>query len=141
MNSVNLTGRLTRDPDVRYANNGTTIARFTLAVNRKFKSESGPDADFPSVVVFGKSAEFVEKYFHKGMKMEVSGRLQTGSYTKEDGTKVYTTDVVAESVEFGESKNASESNNEQNGATPNLKTANGGFMDIPEGVEDELPFL
>lgn len=141
MNSVCLTGRLTRDPEVRYANNGTTIARFTLAVNRRFKSESGPDADFPNVVVFGKAAEFVEKYFHKGMKMEVSGRLQTGSYTKEDGTKVYTTDVIAESVEFAESKNASESNNEKAPEPKSQKKADSGFMDIPEGVEDELPFV
>lgn len=141
MNSVCITGRLTRDPEIRYGNNGTSIARFSLAVNRRFKSEGGPDADFPNVVAFGKSAEFVEKYFRKGMKMEVTGRLQTGSYTKEDGTKVYTTDVIAESVEFGESKNAAAPANDQLAAKPPKDKSNDGFMDIPPGVEDDLPFV
>ena len=133
MNIVGLTGRLTREPDIKYSNGGSTIARFTLAVNRRFKSEGGPDADFPNIIAFGKTAEFIEKYFHKGMKMDMTGRIQTGSYTKEDGTKVYTTDVVAESVEFGESKGG------QQASQP--KQDSDGFMKIPEDAGDNLPFV
>ena len=96
INSVNLTGRLTRDPDVRYTDGGTSIARFTLAVDRRFKQDGGPTADFPSCVAFGKTAEFIERYFRQGMKLELTGRIQTGSYTNKDGVKVYTTDVIAE---------------------------------------------
>ena len=101
MNSVNLTGRFTRDPDVRYTDGGSTIARFSLAVDRRFKTENGPQADFVNCVAFGKTAEFIEKWFRKGMKMELSGRIQTGSYTNQEGQKIYTTDVVAEQVGFG----------------------------------------
>ena len=100
MNNVQLVGRFTRDPEIRYANSGTCIARFTLAVDRVFKSEGGPDADFISCAAFGKTAEFIEKYFFKGQRIGLIGRIQTGNYTKEDGTKVYTTDVVAERVAF-----------------------------------------
>ena len=100
MNSVNLTGRFTRDPDVRYTDGGSTIARFSLAVDRRFKTENGPQADFVNCVAFGKTAEFIEKWFRKGMKMELSGRIQTGSYTNQEGQKIYTTDVVAEQVGF-----------------------------------------
>ena len=114
MNNVVLMGRLTRDPDVRYSTQGDSqmaIARFTLAVDRRFK-RNGDDqnADFISCVAFGKTAEFVEKYVNKGTKLTLSGRIQTGSYTNKDGQKVYTTDVVAENVEFAESKAASENN-------------------------------
>lgn len=104
MNSVQLVGRLTRDPEVRYTEGGSSIARFALAVDRRFKGENGPTADFPNCVAFGKTAEFIEKYFHKGMRMGCQGRIQTGSYTNNDGQKVYTTDVVVENCEFVESK-------------------------------------
>lgn len=144
MNSVQLTGRLTRDPDITYGNNGSTIARFTLAVNRRFKTENGPEADFIGCVAFGKTAEFIEKYFRKGQKMDMNGRIQTGSYTNQEGNKVYTTDVVVENAEFGESKGSS--GNRNAGAAP-AQNNNGaastnydGFMNIPEGLEEELPF-
>lgn len=105
MNKVILIGRLTREPELRYSQSGdTAIVHFGLAVNRKYKQDGGQDADFPSVVAFGKTAEFIDKYFSKGSKMVVEGRLQTGSYTDKDGNKHYTTDVVAEAVEFAESK-------------------------------------
>ena len=98
INSVNLTGRFTRDPDVRYTDGGTSIARFTLAVDRRFKRDGEQTADFINCVAFGKTAEFIEKYFRQGMKLELTGRIQTGSYTNKDGAKVYTTDVIAEQV-------------------------------------------
>lgn len=137
MNSVQLTGRLTRDPEVRYTDGGMSIARFTLAVNRRFKSENGPDADFIRCVAFGKTAEFIEKYFLQGKKMDLNGRIQTGSYTNQEGNKVYTTDIVVENVEFGESKAAQKNRGGQavqGAADPD------GFMNIPEGIDDELPF-
>lgn len=137
MNSVQLTGRLTRDPEVRYTDGGMSIARFTLAVNRRFKSENGPDADFIRCVAFGKTAEFIEKYFLQGKKMDLNGRIQTGSYTNQEGNKVYTTDIVVENVEFGESKAAQKNRGgqaAQGAADPD------GFMNIPEGIDDELPF-
>lgn len=137
MNSVQLTGRLTRDPEVRYTDGGMSIARFTLAVNRRFKSESGPDADFIRCVAFGKTAEFIEKYFLQGKKMDLNGRIQTGSYTNQEGNKVYTTDIVVENVEFGESKAAQESRGGQ--AAQGVADPDG-FMNIPEGIDDELPF-
>ena len=109
MNKVILIGRLTREPELRYSQSGdTAIVHFVLAVNRKYKQDGGQDADFPSVVAFGKTAEFIDKYFSKGSKMVVEGRLQTGSYTDKDGNKHYTTDVVAEAVEFAESKKAAD---------------------------------
>ena len=103
MNSVQLTGRFTRDPEIRYTDGGLSIARFTLAVDRRFRQEGGPSADFIGCIAFGKTAEFIEKYFSKGKKMEVNGRIQTGSYTNQDGQKVYTTDVVVEAAGFAES--------------------------------------
>ena len=126
MNKVALIGRLTRDPDVRYSQGGEpmAIARFTLAVDRRTKNR---DADFISCVAFGKSGEFVEKYFHKGMKVAVVGRIQTGSYDSKDGHKVYTTDVVCEELDFCESKQ------KQNADAD-------GFMNIPDKIEEELPF-
>lgn len=137
MNSVQLTGRLTRDPEVRYTDGGLSIARFTLAVNRRFKQENGPDADFIRCVAFGKTAEFIEKFFTQGRKMDLNGRIQTGSYTNQDGQKVYTTDVVVENAEFGESKAAQErreSNQNHEGMQDD------GFMNIPESIDEELPF-
>lgn len=137
MNSVQLTGRLTRDPEVRYTDGGLSIARFTLAVNRRFKQDNGPDADFIRCIAFGKTAEFIERYFRQGRKMDLNGRIQTGSYTNQDGQKVYTTDIVVENVEFGESKASQENRaaGQNHGAT-----ANDGFMDIPAGIDEELPF-
>lgn len=137
MNSVQLVGRLTRDPEIRYADGGSTIARFSLAVDRRYKSENGPTADFPNCVAFGRTAEFIEKYFRKGMRMGCQGRIQTGSYTNNDGQKVYTTDVVVESCEFVESKASqqSEENNDRFGSADE-----NGFMNIPADIDEELPF-
>ena len=134
MNSGQLIGRLTRDPEIRYTDGGASIARFGLAVDRRFKQENGADADFINIVSFGKTAEFIEKYFHKGMKIALNGRIQTGSYTDKDGKKVYTTDIVAENVEFCESKGTSSNND----AT--APAQNGEFMNIPDGIDEELPF-
>ena len=138
MNKVILMGRLTKDPDVRVSQDGqTTIGRYTLAVDRRMKKD---EADFISVVAFGKSAEFAEKYLHKGTKVVVSGRIQTGSYTNKDGVKVYTTDVVAEDQEFAESKNAS-SNGGGSGSSYAPQAADEGFLNIPDdGMDEELPF-
>ena len=134
-----LTGRLTRDPEVRYSDNGHTVARFAIAVDRRFKKENEQTADFINTVAFGKTAEFIEKYFYRGSKIVIEGRIQTGSYTNKESQKVYTTDVVVEQVEFGESKNHDSAANE---ARPAPSSAIGdGFMNIPDGVEDEgLPF-
>lgn len=136
MNKVIITGRLTKDVDTRYSqgDNQTAISRYTVAVNRKFKREGEADADFFNVVAFGKLGEFAEKYFHKGMRVEVTGHLQNGSYTDKDGIKRYTTDIIAEEQDFGESKSAS-SNSE-----PKAESSNMGFMNIPEGIDEELPF-
>ena len=135
MNKVILVGRLVRDTETRVTqgDNPTYITRYTLAVGRKFKKDGEPSADFISCVAFGKSAEFAEKYFFKGMKVGVTGHLQTGSYTNKDGQKVYTTDVVVEDQEFCESKQVSEQ------PTPSSTVGNG-FVKIPEGLEEELPF-
>lgn len=149
MNKVVLMGRLTRDPDVRYSQgeNATAVARFTLAVDRRFVRRDSNDqtADFIGCVTFGKTAEFVERYFRQGMRMTLCGRIQTGSYTNRDGQKVYTTDVVAEEVEFAESKNASGNGGGDNGgfrpaAAPVPSPAADGFMNIPDGIDEELPF-
>lgn len=130
MNNVSLTGRLVRNPEVRYSQgeNPTGVARYTLAVSRPFKSNNGgQDADFISCVAFGKSAEFAEKYMKQGMMFAVTGRIQTGSYDGKDGKKVYTTDVVVATQEFCEKKG-------------DVPAAADGFMNIPDGVDDELPF-
>lgn len=137
MNKVIEIGRLTKDPEIRYSQgaNTTCVARYTLAVDRKFKQEGQPNADFINCIAFGKLGEFAEKYLHKGTKIAVTGRIQTGSYTNKDGQKVYTTDVVVEEQEFCESKSQS---NSQPRPTP---SNNDGFMSIPDGLEDEgLPF-
>lgn len=139
MNNVSLVGRLTRDPEVRYTDGGLSIAKFSIAVDRRFKKDGQPDADFPNITAFGKTAEFVEKYFSKGQRIGLVGRIQTGSYQKEDGTKVYTTDVIAENVEFVENKNSN--NNNQGNYEPSLAQANDGFTNIPDELEEELPFL
>ena len=141
MNKVILMGRLTRDPDVRYSNGeqATAVARFTLAVDRRVARRDGEQtADFIGCVAFGRTAEFVEKYFRQGMRMVISGRIQTGSYTNRDGQKVYTTDVVVEEQEFVESKGASAARPPKRKTEP--ETNDDGFMNIPEGVEDEIPF-
>ena len=141
MNKVILMGRLTRDPEVRYSNgeNATAVARFSLAVDRRFKRDGEQNADFISCVAFGKTAEFIEKYFRKGMRMTLAGRIQTGSYTNKEGNKVYTTDVFAEECEFAESKKASEENCDA-GQAPNNAPGDDGFMNIPDGIDEELPF-
>ena len=147
MNKVILMGRLTRDPEVRYSagDNSMAIARYTLAVDRRFKRDGDQTADFIGCVAFGKLGEFAEKYLRKGTKVVVTGRIQTGSYTNKDGQKVYTTDVVVEECEFAESKNAA-SGNSDGGYRPAERPApssaiGDGFMNIPDGVEDEgLPF-
>lgn len=136
MNKVDLVGRLTKDPDIRYTNGGLSIASFTLAVDRKYKREGEPTADFISCKAFGKTSEFIEKYFHKGMRMGACGRIQTGNYTKDDGTKVYTTDVICEEVEFVENKQSSDHSEHKAEA----KAPADDFMDIPDGFGDELPF-
>ena len=134
MNKTLLIGRTTKDPDIRYAQSEQpmTIARFNLAVDRRFKKEGEQSADFISCVAFGKTAEFIEKYVFKGTKIAVEGRIQTGSYTNNDGNKVYTTDVVVEQVEFAGSKTDSESAAKEN---------NDDFMNVADGLDDEgLPF-
>ena len=144
MNKVILMGRLTRDPEMRNSNgeSNMAIARYTLAVDRRYKREGEAGADFISCVAFGRSAEFAEKYFHQGLKVVVTGRIQTGSYTNRDGNKVYTTDVVVEDQEFAESKAASQANgNNYTPARPEPSAASGdGFMNIPDGIDEELPF-
>lgn len=141
MNKVILMGRLTRDPDVRYTQGEEpmAIARFTLAVDRRGKRDGEASADFPSCVCFGRTAEFIEKYAHQGTKLVVVGRIQTGSYTNRDGQKVYTTDVVVEEAEFAESKAAADRNAQQT-PQPSPDTGADGFMNIPDGIEEELPF-
>ena len=146
MNKVVLMGRLTRDPDVRYSQGETplAIARYTLAVDRRFKRNGEQDADFINCVAFGRTAEFAEKYLKQGTKMVVSGRIQTGSYTNRDGVKVYTTEVVIEEQDFAESKAAAAQNSsmgvQQPSAPQPSAAASDGFMNIPDGLEEELPF-
>ena len=149
MNKVILMGRLTRDPEVRYSQGDSSmaIARYSLAVDRRGRGSSqdgDQTADFINIVAFGKAGEFAEKYLHKGTKVLVTGRIQTGSYTNKDGVKVYTTDIVAEDQEFAESKNASSNNGggfSNNSERPQQMPAEG-FMNFPDGdgIEDDLPF-
>ncbi len=171
MNKVILMGRLTRDPDIRYSQNDNqiSVARFTLAVDRRFKRDADQTADFISCVAFGKTAEFFERFMKQGTKVVVEGRIQTGSYTRQDGQKVYTTDVVVENAEFAESKAAASGNAggyqpqqqayqqpapqqayqqpapqqsyQQPAPAPAAEAAGEGFMNIADGLEDEgLPF-
>ena len=156
MNKVILMGRLTRDPDIRSANGEavTTVARFTLAVDRRFgRKEGEQNADFIGCVAFGRTAEFAERYLRQGIKVAVTGRIQTGSYTNRDGQKVYTTDVVLDDIEFAESKAASDANRSNMGMGGGYQpapapapmpspmgAAGDGFMNIPDGIDEELPF-
>lgn len=132
MNSVALVGRLTKNPIVTYTQGGSSITKFSIAVDRRFKTDGQPSADFINVVVFGKTGEFVEKWFHKGDPISITGRIQTGSYTKQDGTKVYTTDVIAESAEFVPGKPQNQSQEPEQ--------VNEGFMQINAEDEAGLPF-
>lgn len=149
MNKVILMGRLTRDPEVRYSQGGENslaIARYTLAVDRRFKRNGDEQtADFIGCVAFGRNAEFAEKYFRQGLKVVVTGRIQTGSYTNKDGVKVYTTEVIVEEQEFAESRAEAEANRasfqRQSAPSPAPSAdAGDGFMNIPDGIDEELPF-
>lgn len=155
MNKVILMGRLTRDPEIRYSQGeqATAVARYTIAVDRRFRrNNDGQSADFIGCVAFGRQAEFAEKYLHKGIKIALTGRIQTGSYTNRDGQKVYTTDVIVEEQEFAESKSASEQNAGAFSQQAPAQTAapmqasmptedvGDGFMNIPDGIDEELPF-
>ena len=151
MNKVILMGRLTRDPEVRYSQGAsqTAVARFTIAVDRRFKREGEPDADFLDCTAFGKQAEFIERYLRKGVKVVVCGRVQNNNYTNKDGQMVYSVRIMVEEIEFAESKNASSGNgNGYNGggymgggnSAPAPSGAGDGFMNIPDGIDEELPF-
>ena len=145
MNKVILMGRLTRDPEVRYSTSGDNqlaIARYTLAVDRRFRRDGEQTADFIRCVAFGRSGEFAEKYFRQGLKVVITGRIQTGSYTNRDGNKVYTTDVVVEDQEFAESKAAAQRNREESSQErpEPMPVDENGFMTLPEDFDEELPF-
>ena len=158
MNKVILMGRLTRDPEVRYSQGAsqTSVARFSVAVDRRFKREGEPDADFFNCTAFGKTAEFVERYLHNGTKIVLSGRIQNDNYTNKDGQMVYSVRIIVDDVEFAESKNASGANagggyNNAGGynnggyagggsSAPAPSGAGDGFMNIPDGIDEELPF-
>ena len=146
MNKVILMGRLTRDAEVRYSQGdaSTAVARFSLAVDRRFKRDGDDQsADFINCVAFGRTGEFMERFGRKGTKFLVEGRIQTGSYTNKDGQRVFTTDVVVEQIEFAESKSSNDGNNggyvPTNRPTPS-GAAGDGFMNIPDGIDEELPF-
>ncbi len=158
MNKVILMGRLTRDPEVRYSQGAsqTSVARFSVAVDRRFKRDGDPDADFFNCTAFGKQAEFIEKYLHKGTKIVLCGRVQNDNYTNKDGQMVYSVRIMVDEIEFAESKNASGGggDNYNNGGSynngggyngggynpPAASGAGDGFMNIPDGIEEELPF-
>lgn len=145
MNKVVLMGRLTRDPEIRYTQGADQmcIARYTLAVDRRIRQEGQQNADFISCVVFGKGAEFAERYLKQGTKILITGRIQTGSYTNREGRKIYTTDVIVEEQEFTESKAAAEGTKAAAGqqeAKKQPETDKDGFMQIPDGIDEELPF-
>lgn len=155
MNKVILMGRLTRDPEVRYSQGAsqTAVARFSVAVDRRFKRDGEPDADFFNCTCFGKQAEFVERYLHKGVKVVLSGRIQNDNYTNKDGQMVYSVRVMVDEIEFAESKNASGGNDggygnggynqggyQGGGNAPAPSGAGDGFMNIPDGIDEELPF-
>ena len=139
MNKIIMMGRLTRDPEIRYGgvNNDKAVARYTIAVDRRFKQEGQPQADFFNVVSFGKAAEFVEKYLRKGAKIVIEGELQNNDYTNKNGEKVYSIQIVTSQIEFAESK--ASQNHPQEPPVGNVPDE-GGFMDIPDDIEDELPF-
>lgn len=140
MNKVILMGRLTRDPEVRYSqgDNASAVARYTLAVDRKYNREQ-QSADFINCVAFGRAAEFAERYLRQGTKIAITGHIQTGSYTNRDGQKVYTTDIIIEEQEFAESKGSTQTSSNQPAPTPRGDIGDG-FMNIPDGIDEELPF-
>lgn len=145
MNKVVLCGRLTKEPEIRYSagERSMAIARYTLAVERKGKKKEGePSSDFINCIAFDKSGEFAEKYFTKGLRVLISGRIQTGSYTNKDGKKVYTTDIVVEEQEFADGKNQTEKkyDDKDPGPSPYGNADQDGFMTVPEGIDPELPF-
>ena len=143
MNKVILMGRLTRDPELRYTSgeNSMAIARYTLAVDRTIKKQGEQSADFINCVAFSKAAEFAEKYFMQGMRVLVSGRIQTGKYTNKEGQKVYTTEVIVDTQEFADSKGAGDSSYKSSTRSSTSSASIDGFMNIPDGVDDEgLPF-
>ena len=143
MNKVILMGRLTRDPEVRYGTgeNSTAVARYTIAVDRRFKRDGEQNTDFIGCVAFGRNAEFAEKYLRQGTKIVLTGRIQTGSYTNRDGQKVYITDIVVEEQEFAESKSAAGNGGHGNYSRPSAAPSDAdGFMNISDGIDDELPF-
>ena len=135
MNNVQLLGRLARDPEVRHTNgdNSMAVARFTVACDRRTKKNEEHQADFISCVAFGKTAEFIERYFFKGSAIALTGSIQTGSYTNKEGNKVYTTDIIVDSVEFAGSKN-------DRGPAENQTKTDDGFMNIPDDIDEDLPF-
>jgi len=139
MNKIILIGRLTRDPEIRYSQgaNASAIASFSLAVDRRFKREGEPEADFFNCTAFGKQAEFVERYLNKGTKMVVVGRLQNDNYTNKEGQKVYSVRIMVDELEFAESKNTA---SEGGSAKPSANVDKDGFMNIPDGIDEELPF-
>lgn len=143
MNKVILMGRLTRDPEVRYSQNANgqmAIARYSLAVDRSRKREGDPDADFFNCTSFGRQAEFVEKYLHKGTKVVVTGRIQNDNYTNKDGQQVYSVQIIVEEVEFAESKNANNGGASYGNNSAPASGSNSDFMNIPDGIVEELPF-
>lgn len=141
MNKVILMGRLTREPSIRYTagNDGTTVARYTLAVDRRYNRDQ-QSADFFNCTAFGKAAEFTEKYLHKGTKIAVTGHLQTGKYTNKDGVITYTTDVIVEETEFAESRKSSQDGDSGSDGNRTGKDVGDDFMQIPDDIDDELPF-
>ena len=136
MNKIILMGRLTRDPEVRYSDDNKAVGRFALAVDRKFKRDGGPTADFFNCTAFGKTAEFVEKYLKKGTKILLTGSIQNDNYTNGHGEQVYAMQVIVDEMEFAESKNAGSGTNEPT----QTQTTSGGFMNLPDGIDDEMPF-
>ena len=154
MNKIILVGNLTRDPEVRYSQGAsqTTVARFSIAVNRNYKREGEPDADFFNCTAFGKQAEFIERYMHKGTKVALNGRVQNDNYTNKDGQMVYSVRVIVDEIEFAESKNSANGGNSGGysngfgggfGGNSNAPAPSGavdGFMNIPDGIDEELPF-
>ena len=140
MNKVILNGRLTRDPEVRYSNNSICVAKYTLAVNRTYRKEGEPTADFINCTVFGKPAEFAEKYFRQGVKIAIVGRWQTGSYTNKNGQKVYTNDCIVESQEFDQTRSERQAEEQNTQPAPEPTPADNSWMNIPDGLDTELPF-
>ncbi len=142
MNKVIMMGRLTRDPEVRYSqgSSSTAVGRFSIAVDRRFKREGQPDADFFNCTTFGRQAEFVEKYLKKGTKVVISGSVQNDNYTDKDGNQRYSVQIICDDIEFAESKNAQGGGNNQSYERPQPSGTDSGFMNIPDGIDEELPF-